>query len=228
MLNDRLAPISYAFGFLECDTARAVDAYERWQAPIQAARGVALRRTPVNGDLAAVLRTLLPLTSVERRRFLFIPTASQWTAFFDNGHQSTDAFAPMSYLAQELGCRGLRVGYVPENGSGKRQPARIFELYGPHQTEWLNVVRALGVVFDKHWSFHASGQVQDFEQPERYGLKPVKERFTPEMLDAYLKALGVDAFNELFYLSHSAVLLSKQGPIAPNAREFPLLAPASM
>lgn len=222
LLQNRLTPITDAFGFLRCGIQEAVEAYQTWQTPIQAARSVTLEQSALRGSLEDDLLTLLPLTSVERRRFLFIPTVSSWTAFFDNGHQSTDAFSAVSYLARTIGCQGLRVTYVPDGSAPLRHPARLFELYGPDQTDWLNVVRSVGVLSDKRWVFHAAGAVQPFEQTDRYTLKSVKDRFTPEMLDAYLKVLGVRAFHEDFYLPAQARLLSKRGPAASGMREFNL------
>ncbi|MGI4831347.1 MAG: hypothetical protein ACRYFU_24680 [Janthinobacterium lividum] len=222
LLNNRLTPITDAFGFLQCDLQKAVDAYSAWQTPIQAARFVRLEQSVLKGSLEEDLLGLLPLTSVERRRFLFIPTASSWTAFFDNGHQSTDAFSPLSYLARTIGCQALRVFYIPDGTFVSKHPARLFELYGPDKTDWLNVIRSVGAISDKRWVFHATGAVQSFEQTDRYALKTVKDRFTPEMLDQYLRALGIRAFQEDFYLSTQAILLSKQGPVAPNLREFGL------
>ena len=111
----RLAPITYEAGFIECDCARVVEEYLRWMEPIQRNRGVRLVSAKVNESLENTLRRLLPLTSVEARRFLFLPTASPWTTYFDNGHRSSDAFPPMSELAQTIGCRAIRCTYIPEN-----------------------------------------------------------------------------------------------------------------
>lgn len=89
LLDDRLAPLTSEIGFLEAARDEAVDAFGKWQAPIQRNRGVRLIRHNVSGGLERVLSALLPLTSVERRRHLFVPTVSPWTAYFDNGHQGT-------------------------------------------------------------------------------------------------------------------------------------------
>lgn len=49
-------------------------------------------------------------------------------------------------------------------------------------------------LFDSgRWSFEARGQEQPFEDPEAYGSKAVRERFTRPMLLRYLSALGIDA-----------------------------------
>lgn len=222
LLEGRLAPITYEMGFLECDCATAANQYSSWQSGIQAKRGVTLRQEQVSGHLDESLTRLLPLTSVESRRFIFIPTTSLWTAFFDNGNDSTDAFAPISYLARVIKCRGLRVSWVPDDVKGT-YPARILEIYAPELTEWLNITRTWAAVADGNkWVFKTSGTVQPYEQLENYYKDPVSERFTPRMLELYLKRIGLRPFEEDFYLPNQAILIEKQGPIAPNAKEFGL------
>jgi hypothetical protein len=46
----------------------------------------------------------------------------------------------------------------------------------------------------------------------------VRDRFTPEILQQYLLALGLDAFEESFYLpaGQQAVLIYKEGPLPPE------------
>ena len=49
------------------------------------------------------------------------------------------------------------------------------------------------------WKFDQLGAVQDFEQADRYAAKRIAERFTPEMLEEYCRALGIELFDENFY-----------------------------
>lgn len=73
--------------------------------------------------------------------------------------------------------------------------ATIFELHGPEGTE-----RAVDATNDGHWVFGAHGAPQPFERPERYAERRIRDRFTPQMLGAYLAALGIRAFDEGFYM----------------------------
>jgi hypothetical protein len=175
------------------------------------------------GFQSEILR-LLPLTSVERRRYLFIPTRSNWTAFLDNGHQGTDAFSHISYLAEKLKCEAVRVTFVPDDHS-ERYPATILEIFGSDKTDFLNRVRSISVAFDgRKWAFSAEGAVQSFEDIQRYTDRVLKNRFTGELLEAYLRHLGISAFDESFYSPNgeAAVFVEKVGPIAPASREFAL------
>jgi len=73
-------------------------------------------------------------------------------------------------------------------------------LYGPEQTEWINTIRRVAVTNDvTGWEFAANGGVQPYEQTENYQKRSVVERFTPDMLESYCAALGIDLFNPAFY-----------------------------
>jgi hypothetical protein len=90
LYDDRYAPITKEIGFLECNATTAVVAFQEWQLPIQSGRGVRLNQRELGGAFPPKLESLLPLTSHEARRFLFLPTASKWTAYLDSGWRGTD------------------------------------------------------------------------------------------------------------------------------------------
>ena len=118
LLNDCLAPITSEIGLIETDHHSAAREFLEWQRTIHEGRGLSLVNRSVSGTVEEVLLTLLPLTSIEARRYLFVPTASPWTAYFDNGWRGTDAVSAMSYLAGRISCRGLRVVAIPDAVSG--------------------------------------------------------------------------------------------------------------
>src|SRR5262249_10075236 len=86
-----------------------------------------------------------------------------------------------------------------------------------------NHERTLQVVNDGgQWRFEAYGSVLPFEQPERYKVRPIRKRFTPEMLEAYCSALGIRLFDERFYGPRCALFHSTQQlppHIAPQTYE---------
>lgn len=222
LLAARMWPITTRIGFIHCPKDVAVDAWLRWQTPLQAVRDVQLIRRELSSRLPDVLKGLLPLTSVERRRFAFVPTASDWTAYFDNGHQGPDIFPPMSYLAEQIGCCAVGATDVPDE---EEFPARILELWGKSATAGLNYIRSVAAAKDgSKWIFSAEGEVQPFEQPDRYTDRKISRRFTSEMLDDYLEAMGIRGKDEDFYAPNAATstLIEKTGPIAAAASEFGL------
>jgi hypothetical protein len=219
LLEDRLIPLTDTFGFLRCPVEVAKSAFLDWQRPIQAERGTTLREQKVDGSLEALLRKLLPLTNVERRRFLFFPTRSDWTAFVDNGHQGTDAFAHISYLTKSIGCTGVR---ATDAKSGATQGGTLFEMYGPKDTDFLNIERTISAVpTDGRWAFSADGTMLSFEKPEFYERRRVKDRFNSKILKQYLGELGIQAFDPNFYTGPGFVV-EKTGTSAPTMQLFHL------
>ncbi|HEX8439882.1 hypothetical protein [Archangium sp.] len=227
LLEDRWAPVTSELGFLETDAEHAARAYAAWQGGLLAPRGIAVGVSPVSGTLEQTLSTLLPLNDAERRRHLFIPTRSPWTAYLDNGWQGTDAASAMSSMARRLGCRGMRVVAVPHTlreGRG-RYGAVMFELYGPRQTDWLNYLRTLHAMNDGgRWVFGQSGEPFPFEKLEQYQARKVRDRFTFGLLGEYLLHLGLSPFQEDFYLPQGAPawLVEKTGPTVSAQQEYTL------
>lgn len=233
LFNNKLAPITSTIGFLEVPPTVAVEAFVEWQKSIYEPQGTSVNRRQVQGGLHEVLLELLPLTSVLPLRHLFVPTASGWCAYFDNGHRGTDAASAMSYLARRIQCRGLRVTAVPDTIEGEFNSARgqygavVLEIYGPHQTDFLNYVRSISVVNDGgRWVFDQSGAPFAFEDTEQYTLRKVKDRFTFNLLERYLHELGLAPFDEAFYLpdrdTAAATLVEKKGEVPASLKEYGL------
>jgi len=227
LLDDRWAPITSEMGFLETNAEHAARAFTAWHGGLQAPRGIAVGVRPVSGSLEQVLSALLPLTSPETRRHLFLPTRSPWTAYVESGWGGTDAGSAMPAMARRLGCRGMRVVAVPHTlrGDKGRYGAVMFELYGPQQTHWLNYLRTLYVSNDGgRWVFGQSGEPLPFEKLERYQARKVRDRFTFDMLAEYLHHLGLSPFQEDFYLPQGAPawLVEKTGNFVPAQTEYTL------
>ncbi len=227
LLDDRWAPVTSEMGFLETDAEHAARAFAAWQAGLLAPRGIAVEVRPVSGSLEQILSTMLPLCSPEPRRHLFMPTCSQWTAYVENTRGGTDAMSAMGYMAEAVGCRGLRVVAVPDTyqkGKG-RYGAVMLAVYGPHQTAWLNSVRTVSASNDGgRWVFDQFGEPFSFENVDQYRARRIKDRFTFDMLKEYSRHLGLSPFEEDFYLPNGAPgwLVEKTGPVVPTQKEYTL------
>ena len=227
LLDDRWAPVTSELGFLEARAEYAARAFAAWQSGLMAPRGISVAVSPIPGTLDQVLSALLPLTRPETRRDLFIPTRSSWTAYVENGWGGTDASSAMRHLARTLGCRAMRVVAVPNTyrQAKGRYGAVMLEVYGPHQTTWLNYVRAVSASNDGgRWAFDQFGEPFPFEKVEQYQARRTRDRFTFDMLKEYLQHLGLSPFEENFYLPEEALawLVEKTGPVVPNHEEFTL------
>jgi hypothetical protein len=192
LLGGDYTPITDAIGFLEANFAQVVAADARWRDSLGGYQG---RR--VSGPLPSLLDRLLPLTG-PLLRYVWVETTGPWTAYFDNFVLGSDTFGPVSYLAKKLGCQGVAIGC--REGTARRGVSASFSLYGPEQTEWLNVIRSVTAVQDNgRWEWSAAGTPQPFEDMAAYKRRRVRDRLTPDMLSGYCGALGIRPFDESFY-----------------------------
>lgn len=232
LFDNRYVPLTLELGFLECSVETAAANYLDWQSKIQSERGVTLSSEKKVGALDSLFEMLLPLTTIESRRFLFVPTQTKWTAFFENKSMGGDPASAVSFLAEKIGCRGVRAAVHPErDGKQKAHAASppvgvLLELYAPQPVEILNTERSIYAVKDgEKWTFGAHGKQQDFEDTTAYKARKIIDRFTFDLLCTYLKHLGISAFDENFYLStdeNPAVLIEKHGSIAIGLKELAL------
>ena len=179
--------------------------------------------TFIAGDLSNAVSALPPLCTPVPMRFLFVPTSSDWTAFLDNGRLGTYAVGPMKVLAGRIGCQGLAVTSVPhtmpsrvERTTKGRYGANMMEVYGPDGS----LVRSISAANDGgKWRFDQSGTPFDFEDTPSYDKRKVADRFTVDHLDDYAKHLGLDPFEERFYMpdaSLQAILLARNDSVRPS------------
>jgi hypothetical protein len=229
LFRDTISPITSCIGFLEIDFESAVNAYEEWMTPILKEYGFRLERDEICENLQDTLLKLQPLVSPIRTKFLFIPTSNNRTAFFDNGWQGTDASTPIQILSERLNCQGLVVTAVPhtmpskiKNDTKGRYGATIMEVYGPDG----NYIRTIYSSNDGgKWVFGESGDPFEFEDLTHYKARKIRDRFTPEILEKYLKELSIEAFNETFYLpdtSNASIMLTKKGAFPASYKEYTL------
>lgn len=205
LLDNRFAPITFTWGFVELPFVQFSQAFIQWQDKLDAKYGTRTERKTFRAPLSKSLSALEPLTT-PLDRYLLTDTCSGWSAVFSNGLRTNDVFSPVSYLPTVSGCRGLTITCVPDRSDcADRDGLKIygavkFALYGPDDTDWLNRIRSVSVTNDvSGWEFVAQGEVQPYEQTENYRKRKIIERFTTEMLESYCAALGIDLFNPAFY-----------------------------
>lgn len=222
LLKNRFAPVTFTWGFVESSFAQFSEAFIRWQDQLDAKFGTRTERENFRATLSESLFTLEPLTT-PLDRYLLIETRSGWSAIFSNGLRVNDVHSLVAHLPTVLGCRGLEIACVPDRSDCADKDglqiwgAVTFALYGSNNTDWLNRIRSIRVANDvTGWEFVAQGEVQPYEQIESYLQRKIVDRFTPEMLESYCAALGIDLFNPDFYgeqclLAHTTKRAGAQG-----------------
>jgi len=230
LLDDRLAPITKEIGFFECDVKSVAAAYDLWITEVLRPLEMWIELNNIEDSLEVVLRKLLPLTIPTPRRFVFVPTQSAWTAYFDNSVHGTDSAGVVHVLAKKLNCRTIRAVHVqntlptrPSRESKGHFGATMFQLYGPDGKG----IRSIYAANDGGtWKFGESGTPFAFEELEKYNSRRIRDRFTGEMLSSYLNNLGItEAFDETFYAPKSgppSILVETKGELPMNFREIPL------
>ncbi len=231
LYDDRLAPLTSTLGFVEASVDEVSAAFMQWQESIHAPLGSTFSRRSVEGDLEGLLENLLPLTTHERRRYLFVPTRNPaWTAYFDNGHQGSAASDHLNALVRLMHVRAVVATVIPDSASGRgsrpggRYGATVFQMYGDTTASLDGVERVVEVLDDGgRWRFNQDGEALPFEDTTAYTARRVKDRFPPALLRKYLTELGIEAFNEPFYApQRTGVLVDKHGRPVPGSRQYTL------
>jgi hypothetical protein len=200
LLGARLWPLTGSYAFFDSDIRDVAEVLAGWR------RGLDLDplEETLSGDLETVMGALRPMSLGHRE--LLVPTTSQWTAYFGNGPTGADE-APVGQIAKMLRCRALFITWWPITAYW----AVRFQLYADHPTEFLNYERVVDVGTDDNGRtvFTATGSPQPFEAVEAYGARRVRDRFTPAMLEAYCRALGIQPFDPEFF-GHECVLITSR------------------
>ena len=135
-------------------------------------------------DAAAVMAPTRHMT-----RNAIVPVDG-WSLLFRNGPKGNDVGVIPSLAARNLGSRALRAVCVRDDED--TYPARILEVFGPDGQPPLLSRRSVVAANDGgKWVFETSGEPFDFEDLEQYKRRRKSERFPPELLYEYLRALGV-------------------------------------
>jgi hypothetical protein len=220
LLDNRLAPLTRRIGFGEVPFDVAVESHVTWR------KGHAhgLKISSVQGPLDQVLPSLDPL-SAPRTRELVLETRSGWTALFDNSIGGGDPGGFCSDIVRVQQCHAVWVSCSPS--TIKRVGEKWVGEYGGVQFVYMKpdptdpddyLSRSIGLTNDgNRWEFEQLGEVQPFEQPERYLARKKTDRFTPEMLESYCAALGIRLFDPAFY-GPRGLLLTNEYPTAPHVR----------
>jgi hypothetical protein len=207
-------------GLIEAPSARVAEEYLSWYQSL----GQDFRVDRV-ASFGASLERLPPL-SAEKRRALFVPTSSAWTAFFQSGIDGSDPFPVMSELAGRLGVRAMRVCCSPANATW---PGTVWEVYAPPDQGGIPPLlyrRSVAAVNDGgRWTFDQAGPPFPFENLDRYELPRKRDRLDRNLLERYLGEFGLKPFDDSFYApsdQNPAILIERVTRWADPADEFTL------
>ncbi len=178
--------------FLKTPIDKAIKAYEQWSA--DQVNPFVKRKTEFLGNFEHLLMESLPFTYP--RRDIFFEAKNDWIGHYTNLNTTTYA---ADNVARRLNTTIIRASAWPSdcgrsvNGWGGGE----FSLWEGNVYE---LTRHLMLSNQDRWEFDSHGEPFPFEDVEKYKEKFARNRFTPEMLDKYLKEFGIDFFNESFFM----------------------------
>ncbi|MGE3465514.1 MAG: hypothetical protein AB7J13_01160 [Pyrinomonadaceae bacterium] len=186
------------WGFLEVEFETLLDAVAAWTKSLF----FDVHMIPVGNDLAAMM-LLVEDRTVPMERYLLTTTQSGWVACFSNS-LGGDVTSLVGYMSETLYCAGVEIVAVPSQGKLRpgqvHYPACQFTLYSGKVINCSNVERSVVCMDDGgRWIFETDGQVQSFEETNKYSEPRIRDRFTIDMLERYCRALGIDPFERSFY-----------------------------
>lgn len=205
LFRDEFFPATKRLGFLRSPADAVVEAYAEWHARL----GTRSRAARHDAPLRDVMPLLEPLTVDATRTVVATTREDGWTAILTNFAPGGDPVSALAVLSKMLHTDGLLVGYSPDVREEPgvrlgRLGARVFTYtrYDPDNerpiappTRSIYLARQSG----SRWLFEAKGEPLDFEDEDSYRRRRVEDRFAPETLVAYCRALGLDPFDEDFY-----------------------------
>lgn len=217
LADEQFAPITTSVGFLRAPADEVAHSALAWWERL----GREARLSPLGGGLMENAGRLLPLAAGAYPRMLFVSTPSDWTAVFDCGALGGDPASFVGYMHQEMSVQGLIATWVSDSVAPLRFGAVQLHMYSP-EVPGLGYLRTLDAIRDggNRWSFSAAGIVQPFEDEVRYRARRVRDRFTVDMLETYLDALGIRFFDPSYYSGPTWFLEDLNPPLSMIQRTF--------
>lgn len=209
-LFKNITPITSSFGFIYGDINSITDEFVSWQSPLLKNENT-LKKTIKTDNLENTFLELCPLTTVERRKYLFISTKNKWVAFFDNGHTGTDR-GSIEIIGKKLKTKSIFISYKHDTNEV------LFEYYNSGILE-----RSISLVKEGKWIFQQYGTPFSFENPDYYKSRISKNKFNLDILIEYLKKIKIEAYDNKYYTPEKeAILIEKNGPMFEATKELNL------
>jgi hypothetical protein len=172
---------SYCCGLVNCSVQDAATLFlSSWWVKLQHAA------PETQSELA---RLLPPTNQGGPGRVALIPLATNWTIYMDNRSIGADP-AGVLWAWAANGCKSIAALH---KSSPEQYGVRIVVL-DPIDPPVIR--RTISCTRDyKRWEFWMEGEPFEFEDISAYSRRIKRERFTPDMLEYYLLALGVPPLN---------------------------------
>jgi hypothetical protein len=209
LFNGQLTPLTNSFGFVKCDFDQAVSIYRSWLEKME----TKFTQTHLDGDFKSALQMLPPFQFYTKS--LLFRTDSEWVGYTNNNFFDAE-IGKVDYIARQLKSETVHLKAYPKT---IHLDAKGWSLGSfSHQDFSTDSFRIIMLSYQDRWELYQVGDPFPFEQVSKYKERKVADRFTPEMLDQYGKAMGIRFFDESFYLGGAGnlVLFSRERPLYEN------------
>ncbi|VEI13428.1 hypothetical protein [Trueperella bialowiezensis] len=199
LFGNRFYPVTEGIGFIAAGVNELADSFETWRRTWD---GGGEEGRFFHGDFEQLLASMEPL---DRSQTAFVQTANpQWTAVFSNDStagQGSDG----SVAAKRLRCDYVQasIGFASENpatGFGAKA-GWLFYYTMPSFPYGVNMYVQVSDQGNHRvkWQFDHSAAFMPFEDLASYEKRRIVDRFSPQMVIDYCRAVGIDPYNEEFY-----------------------------
>jgi hypothetical protein len=203
LLDGYYYPVTQSYGFLAAPFEDVVTGYWKWTCNnpyFKNPQDYYLKPRFIDCSLCEGLDMLDPIGYPQT---LFCETRSKWTAFFVSGCE-----LGTSALAYYINCQGVTVTLIEDThdrktDSGNHGCIRLEVFRDARRTKFVYGTERLLYVSKldggRKWRFCSLGEPYSFENVKCYSNPKITKRFTPQMLNTYLNAMGIDMLDENFY-----------------------------
>lgn len=224
LLGSRWAPVTNTLSFIKAPLDEAARIWhELNEADLQdKADALMIEAT---GTLEEQFARLLPLGGGSKR--LFLETSNpDWTAVVSDFAAGADLTNQLYFeYSKKRGIHFVTVHEVPHSLDKKSYP----EHRGRHGGRMIMVMGSeeygsyVSLINDDKWVFDRDGTAfADFEDTAAYKSFKTTDRFTHDMLVSYCQNLGLDPFNEDFYVPNGRGILLDFRYHHPDNKTFTL------
>lgn len=188
-LGGRLLPIGCTVAFIDQDIARVREAVIDARPDVQM-QMVEPRPVP---DCLAILDPMEAPWTAE-----VLIDCGRWTTYLNNDIDGGDITAIAPAVARALKATCVSAEHVPPYGPG--HASTQLWIAAPDGEPPLMYRRTISAhCQDGRWSWYESGVPEEFERPERYRARRVRDRLDRELLVEYLASLGIAVDDPAFY-----------------------------
>jgi len=198
-------------GAIKAPLEDVVKAFIDWKEPQVIKSGNSLKNARVKGSLEDVFIALQPLDYPLKE--VFIPAQNGYTFFTDNRPTAESGRIRIISKSLNLPVYQIWAHYKVEGKQVNGWGGGMFDY-----TLADGSYRAINLMKDISWKFYEVGEPLPFEEFERYNEKLARNRFTPDMLERYCQQVGIDFFNEDFYMpsGSEAIIIETVRPVRPR------------